>query len=641
MSNPAISSAGAESEIPLRRSAATSIESIAPWVTAAIVALHFILLALSLGDYRVSIDSGFHVSLAEWYAHHGAAWWDHVNFGPRGRPNLQGPGLHVAIAALGTVLGGRPGDFILANAILALAQWCAAIATLWFFARRASGAVAAMFAVALFAGAGFTSASFYLGVPSGWVFIAIPWAIYFFQRDRLMIATAIATASCYTHLGGYFTAPVGIVIAAALERRWRALLQVGMATAVLTAPFTIHFLVNLEWFRGQHAIESLRYDAMLELVAIAGLLWLFTHSPGDTFLIAWALAPIAWLFQDPYRFILQEGLAGAAVGGIFLAEIARRLDPGRGQLSAALAIVAIATLFPLGPPSLAGEISWDAGYRWPRMLNWERARQIAATIERNHLEGRLLATYQNSLGSAVAVFAPVTVEKGHWVEVQPRDDPADDLSAGAKVYVLPLSPGDPFLRDEAAAGLVKIYGGTSDCAVVTLTRAGDPRQVEPIFDREIADNAQWLADHAINNQLLDVKLLEFPRLTSAAELNLRHAQVERQRAHAGRMEAATLLYAYAMERSRPEIAKALRAAALGFGNLASFLSDGDAVGDESAAEHARFRRDIGALAAVMRAHPVDPTSSLAVRRAFVRLFEDYFRTDIPEADHLSGRIISK
>lgn len=612
----------------------------APWLTAGIVAIHFVLLALSLGDYRVSIDSGFHVSLAEYYARHGSAWWDHINFGPRGRPNLQGPGLHIAIAALGIILGGRPNDFILANAILALMQWCAAIATIWFFARRRGGDVAAMFAVALLAGAGFASASFYVGVPSGWVFIAIPWAIYFFRRDRLVIATLIATASCYTHLGGYLTAPVGILIAAVIKQRWRPLVKVGAATAILTAPFTVHFLVNLGWFRGHHAIESLRYDPMLDLIAIAGFVWLFTRAPRDTLLIAWTLAPIAWLFQDPYRFVLQETLAGAVVGGIFLCELLRRIEPGPGRIALALALAALATLFPLGPPSLAGEISWDAGYRYPRMLGWDRAQQLAAIIKRNHLEGRLLATYQNSLGSAIAVFTPVTVEKGHWVEVQPRHDPADDLSAGAKLYVLPLRPDDPLLRKSESDGLLKVYGGTPDCAVVTLTRPGDSRAVEPIFS-EVADNAQWLADHAINNQLLDVKLLEFPRLTTVAALRERHQQVDHQRAHAGRMEAATLLYAYALESSRPQIAKALRAAALGFGNLASFLSDGDAIGDESSAEHARFRRDMAALAATMRRHPDHPTSSPEVRQAFVRLFEDYFRIDIPEADHLSGRIISK
>jgi hypothetical protein len=75
-------------------------------VTYALLALNAALLLWSLRDYRVSIDSGYHVSLARWYAAHGTAWWDHINFGPGGRPNLQGPALHIAIALFGKILGG-------------------------------------------------------------------------------------------------------------------------------------------------------------------------------------------------------------------------------------------------------------------------------------------------------------------------------------------------------------------------------------------------------------------------------------------------------------------------------------------------------------------------------------------------------
>lgn len=60
-------------------------------VTWTILGVNALLLAVSIRDYRVSIDSGYHISLARWYAAHGTAWWDHINYGPGGRPNLQGP----------------------------------------------------------------------------------------------------------------------------------------------------------------------------------------------------------------------------------------------------------------------------------------------------------------------------------------------------------------------------------------------------------------------------------------------------------------------------------------------------------------------------------------------------------------------
>ena len=42
-------------------------------VTLALLALHGILLLAALPDYFVSIDSGYHVSLARWYGEHGTA----------------------------------------------------------------------------------------------------------------------------------------------------------------------------------------------------------------------------------------------------------------------------------------------------------------------------------------------------------------------------------------------------------------------------------------------------------------------------------------------------------------------------------------------------------------------------------------
>ncbi len=41
--------------------------------TIAILALHGILLVNALPDYFVSVDSGYHVSLARWYGEHGSA----------------------------------------------------------------------------------------------------------------------------------------------------------------------------------------------------------------------------------------------------------------------------------------------------------------------------------------------------------------------------------------------------------------------------------------------------------------------------------------------------------------------------------------------------------------------------------------
>jgi hypothetical protein len=611
------------------------LRSIARWIAFSIFAINFVLLALSLGDWRVSIDSGYHISLAEWYAHHGTAWWDHINYGPRGRPNLQGPALHYAIAILGTLLGGSPNDFILANSILALAQWTAAIATVWFFTRRIGSEVAAMLAVAIVAGAALASASFYVGVPSGWIFIAVPWAIYFFLLDRWIFAALIVTLGCYMHLGGFLVVPAGVLIAAVMERKWRRLIEVGVISAILTAPYSLHFIANLSWYRGTHAIEALRFDPMLELLSIAGVLWMLVRRRDNTFLIAWVLAPTAWLLQDPYRFVLQEALAGGAVGGLMLCDVIARVESIRTRAALVLGVATLATLFPLGPPSLAAELSWDLGYRAPRMLDWNRAETLARVIEQHGLEHRLVCVYENSLGSAIAVFAPIQIERGHWVEVHAIRDPADDLPAEVKVYVVPLAYGSKWLRDLEARGLLRDWGGTNDCAVVTLAAPPAPAPTAALFADTISSNADWLSKHAVRHDLLRVYLLELPRVGSEAALNRWLAQARAQRFHAGRMQVAALLYSYSLQRARPADAKALRMAALGFGEVASFLSDGDTIGDESARAHLRFRADMAALAAAVRTHPRDPIASRAVRETAVAMFEHYFHRKLPRAERFA------
>jgi hypothetical protein len=638
MENPARTAlqSGSRIDVPgAREWPDARLRTVARRVAFAIFAVNFALLALSLGDWRVSIDSGYHISLAEWYAHHGAAWWDHINYGPRGRPNLQAPALHIAIAILGILFGATPADFILANALLALTQWTAAIATVWFFTRRLGGDVAAMLAVAIVAGAAIASASFYVGIPSGWIFIAIPWALYFFLVDRWIISALIVTLACYTHLGGFAVLPTGILIAAVLERKWRRLIEVGIISAILTAPYSLHFLANLSWYRGTHAIEALRFDPMLDLLWIAGVIWMCVRRRDDTFLIAWVAAPVAWLFQDPYRFVLQEALAGAAVGSLMLCDGIARVESRRTRAALLFAVAAIATLLPLGPPSLAGEVSWDVGYRAPRMLDWHRVRTLARVIEQNGLEHRLVCVYENSLGSAIAVFAPVQVERGHWVEVHAIRDPADDLPVEAKVYVVPLAYDSPWLRDLESRGLLHDWGGTDDCAVVTLAARPESGPMAALFASAAANNAEWLSKHAIRHDLLREHLFELPSLYSGAELNRWLPRMRTQRFHAGQMEVAALLYGYALERSHPREAKALRMAALGFGEVASFLSDGDTMGDESVRAHLRFRADMAAFAAAVRAHPQDPIASRAVRETAVRMFENYFYKKLPDAERFA------
>ena len=214
------------------------------------------------------------------------------------------------------------------------------------------------------------------------------------------------------------------------------------------------------------------------------------------------------------------------------------------------------------------------------------------------------------------------LRKGHWVEVQPRHDPGDDLSAGAQTYVVPLATDDPVLLSMSRAGLVQIYGGTSDSAVIDLLKPADRKTIAPVVSQILADNADWLADHAINNQM--PPRAELAKLWSKEGRDAYRARIDRQRFRAGRMEVACLVYAYAIENESPKIAYRARGDARGFGEMAGFISDGTAVGFMSDARFELFKRNMHALAAAVRADGPASLDAPAVGLAASKLFDDFF-----------------
>ena len=230
--------------------------------------------------------------------------------------------------------------------------------------------------------------------------------------------------------------------------------------------------------------------------------------------------------------------------------------------------------------------------------------------------------YSSSAGPGIAVFTPVVLRKGHWVEVQPRHDPGDDLSAAAQTYVVPLAPDDPVLSSMSQAGLVQIYGGTSDCAVIDLLKPADPKTIAPVVAQIVGDNADWLGDNAINNKM--PPRADLVKLGLKKGLDARRVRMDQQRFRAGRMEIACLVYAYAIENHSPKLAGQFRGIARGFGEMASFISDGSPVGFMSDAQFELFKRNMLAFAAAVKAAGSDPFGAPAVHSATGKLFDDFF-----------------
>ncbi len=599
------------------------------WVIIAailIVSVHGALLFSTLTDWRVTLDSGYHVSLARAYGEHGLVVWDQINFGPAGRPNLQAPLMHVAVGAIGRAMGGTGRDYVLANAMLAAMQWAAAIATAAFFALLLGGEWAMLLAVALLGGAGFAAASFAVGIPSGWLFILIPWAIHFFLRRRLVLAAVVASAAIYVHIAGLVTVPLGIAMAAVLSRRWRDLVVVGLAIAIITAPYWLHCLRYVGWFSGVRNYSALLFDPMLDVLGLVGLIAALRHPCDNALLVAWAAAPLAWLFEDPGRFVLQSGLAASVIAAVWLAARLAEMRESR-RVVCVTTIAAIATLCPFGMPALAAETAWAVGIRYPRAMNWQDAEALAGAIAHHgsaRLQARqLVADYQPAKCPAIAVYATIACEKDHWVEVQPPIDPADALSAASKVYVLPLAAGDPALEAMARRGWLRAWGGAADSTVVTLTARAPLDAASAAAGEIVVPEAAWLSAHAINNSF---RGCEWLAILSPAKLRARRAQLLEQRERAGRIQLALIVYAYALEPGFPQPAARMRRAARDFGVIASLLSDGLALGWESDAATARLRWRLGLLSSAAQSMDRQPPPDAEFERALDETLDVYLVT---------------
>ena len=578
-------------------------------VTWLLVGVNFLLLAVALGDYRVSVDSAYHVALARQYGERGTYFWDDIHYAPAHRPNLQGPAVHVVVGALGRLLGGSGDDYVRANAIVALLGWLAAVATLMHFTWREGGDLATLLAVSVFVGSAFASGSFSVNLPSGWLFVLTPWAVAAFLRDRTLAAALLTSLACYTHLGGFFTAPLGLLIAALLTGRVRALLRTAALVALLTAPYWIHFLRGLPWYIGRKGDSSWMIDPLVAVFWILGLMSALRRR--NAFLITWALAPLAWLVQDASRFVLQGSLAGAALGGVAIAGWLEHW-PRRGWRNAVITtLVLVATVLPLGPPALGAEAVWLLA-RFPRMLDWSELRRDAAALPPTVDGGRLVHGYAVYVVSGLAGWRNIEGERGHWVEVQPQPDPADEISAGDKVYVLALPPDDEQLRALAARGWLQIHGGGAWSSVLELGPRPALADAKQNLTTTLAREAAWIGDNCEHNAMGDILGL----LADPDALTQRRARRGACRTRVARIHVAVLEYCYALEDDDPARARACRQGARGVGWMCALVGDEATLDFRTAATHARMRTDMRNVAAIA-ASGADPEP------AFIAMLEAY------------------
>ena len=488
-----------------------------------------------------------------------------------------------------------------------------------FFARRYGGDWAALIAAALFTGCIWSAGSFFVGVPSGWIFVLTPWAIHFFLRDRYVLAALFTSAVMYVHLGGAPVAPFGILLAAVFTRRWKGLFLVGGMTAILTSTFLVHFYLHRDWYNGQRGHVAGDIAVFTYILAAPGLFWLLRRPKTNLFLLIWPLAPPAWLFQDDLRFFLQSTIAASAIAGVFLAQLLPRIGHRAVRAVAVAALVLLATVYPLSIPALPVELAWATGCGFPRELDWGEVRQLAAVMEREGLQERIVKSYYVSLSSGMMAYTPFRQEGGHWGEVRPPENPARDISAGEKVYMLPLPPDDPVLARFAQAGWVEVHGGSDRTAIATLPATATLDEAAPLVAGIARAEAAWLAENAVNNSMPPVEdMLNPARIAALRE------RTTTQRNHAGRIVAAILVYACALVEAHPEAAAGTRGTVGAWGSMVNFLGDETAIGYLDGRRFAVFRENNGRWAGAAGTLAETKLPSDELKNTTAKLFDDFF-----------------
>jgi hypothetical protein len=224
----------------------------------------------------------------------------------------------------------------------------------------------------------------------------------------------------------------------------------------------------------------------------------------------------------------------------------------------------------------------------------------------------LITDYSPALCPALAVYADVSCEKGSWVEVQPRSDPAENVPAAQKTYIIPLAAGDSMIASLRSLGWITAYQSGAAAAlwtnssIVRLTRLPSITEAAALATATIAAEAQWLGRNTINNAL---SYADFLRMLSASGREQFRRALAIQRAHAGRVELACVIYAWALEPGDPQQARAMRQIALKIGVIASYMSDDFALDFLSQSRFAELREQFFELATRSNRLAFDPSPS--------------------------------
>jgi hypothetical protein len=198
-------------------------------------------------------------------------------------------------------------------------------------------------------------------------------------------------------------------------------------------------------------------------------------------------------------------------------------------------------------------------------------------------------------------------------------DPADTISAGEFVHMLPLPPDDSLLVVFDGAGLVVNHGGGRETSLVTLPSPAGTAAVNPLLADVVESEIDWLVTNAVPNLFPSPTML-----FNVAEIRARRVRMAEQKAHIGRIQLAVLAYAFAIEEEAPDVAVGVLRSAHGWGGVANFLGDETAIDYVDEARFQRFLTNLQAFGREVQVLRTQALPSIELDRATDRLFQDFF-----------------
>lgn len=207
------------------------------------------------------------------------------------------------------------------------------------------------------------------------------------------------------------------------------------------------------------------------------------------------------------------------------------------------------------------------------------------------------------IGSAIAVWQDTEVEKGHWIEVRPRVDPAENLAVSEKLYVLAIPTDDEVLTAWATRGWLRVYGGGRWSSVVDVPSSAGRNDATTAVREAWTQEAEWIADWCEPNTLGNPITL----IVDENEIPRRRTQRRECQRHMTRLQLGALLEAEAVEPVDPSRARQWRRSALWLGWMAALVGDESTLDFQTLAAHERMRGDMRGLArASAGAMPLEP-----------------------------------